>query len=132
MQEYIPAPSIGIDEMGSPVAVDLTLHPQLLIAGTTRSGKSTAVIVLLICLIKYFPDYINIVLPDPSGDLSLFNGLPHLSCPVITDFEQFYMALLQLHAEMMRRNKLKHTDEFKQLPYIIFIADEFITMISGN
>ncbi len=124
---------IGIDETGSIIVKDLTLYPHLLIAGTTGSGKSTAVKALIISLLyTYTPDDVNIIVSDPVGDLLIFNGFPHLSCPIITDFEKFYIALLQLYEEMKRRIDLKESEEFEYLPYIVFIADEFIAMITGN
>lgn len=124
---------IGVDEMGSVIVKDLALYPHLLIAGTTGSGKSTAVKALIISLLyTYFPDNVNLVISDPAGELLIFNGFPHLSCPVITDFDKFYIAVLQLHNEMQRRISLKASDEFEYLPYIIFIADEFISLTTGN
>lgn len=124
---------IGVDDQGNRVIQDLTLYPHLLISGTTNSGKSIAVISLIIALLaKYHPNRINLLLCDPSGDLLVFNGIPHLTCPVITDFAQFYHALKALHKEMLRRIKLKRTDGYDKLPYIIFVVDEFISLISGD
>ncbi len=124
---------IGIDDQGNPVVQDLTLYPHLLIAGTTRSGKSVSLTTLLITLIvKYPPEFINLLICDPLGDLLIFNNIPHLVCPVITDFQKFYHALKALYCEMERRIRLKQTSEYDTLPYVIFVVDEFISLISGN
>ena len=133
MQRLKIAHPIGIDIQGNPVIQDLALYPHLLISGTTMSGKSVSIIALIITLLlKYFPEQLNLLLCDPSGDLLVFNGIPHLTCPVITDFAQFYHALKTLHKEMLRRIKLKGTDDYDKLPYIVFVVDEFISLISGD
>lgn len=124
---------IGVDEMGKIVVKDLSLSPHLLIAGTTGSGKTTAVQSLIVSLLYlYDPNEVNLIIADLAGDLLPFNGFPHLSCPVITDPCQFYIAVIQLFEEMKRRIKLKDTNEFQYLPHIVFIADEFNSLIAGN
>lgn len=124
---------LGLNSSGDLIIKDLTLYPHILIAGSTNSGKSVAVKVLLASILRmYSPKKVNAIICDQTGDLLLFNGLPHLSCPVITDFDAFYCALQALNDEMNRRIKLKDSPEYKSLPYILFVADEFATFISGN
>lgn len=133
VQKLKIAHPIGVDDQGNSVVQDLTAYPHLLIAGATNSGKSIALITLLIALLaKYYPEQINLLLCDPSGNLLVFNGIPHLACPVITDFEQFYHALKVLYDEMVRRIKLKYTPEYDELSYILLVVDEFSSFISGD
>lgn len=132
IKQMILAHPIGIDEMGHAIISDLTLYPHALIGGTSGSGKSMAVKALLFNFIYFNPERLNLVICDQVGDLTVFNGFPHLACPVITDFDQFYQALQALQYEMERRIKLKGFEEYSYLPYIVFVVDEFITFITGN
>ena len=124
---------IGFDATGKPVAKDLTLYPQAAVCGTTGSGKSVALEILLLSLIlMYSPSKVNLIICDMAGDLLQFTGFPHLSCPVIHDFDKFLNAILELREEMERRIPLKGTKEFSLLPRLIFVADEFTSLISGR
>lgn len=127
------AHAIGLDEMGNSIISDLTLYPHTLISGTTGSGKSMAVLILLISiLMRYSPEEINLIVCDQANDLLIFKDFPHLSCPVITDFNQFYHMLQALMLEMERRIKLKGSDKYDHLPYILLVVDEFASFISGS
>lgn len=133
IEEMAVAHPIGIDDLGNPIVHDLTAYPHLLIAGTTGSGKSTAVNALLLSLLyKYSPHKVNLLICDQVSDLLIFNGFPHLACPVITDFEGFYSALQSLWREMKRTMELKGTPKYAKIPYIIFVVDEFSSFISGS
>lgn len=124
---------LGIDATGGLIVHDLTKYPHAVIAGTTGSGKSVAIKSLVFSLLhSYAPDKINLVLGDMAGDLSLFNGLPHLSCPVITNYNDFFEAMSQLKTELERRIQLKGTVEYSEMPYILCIIDEFPAFISGK
>lgn len=139
-QEYITACKemkvvhpVGIDAMGNPVISDLTKYPHAMVAGTTRSGKSVALRSLLLSLVcKYPPTKINLLIGDGASDLQQFSGLPHLSYPVINDGETFFSVVFALKEEMERRIDIKQTDEFMQLPSIIFIIDEFNSFVSSS
>lgn len=124
---------VGIDAMGNMVISDLTKYPHAVVAGTTRSGKSVALkslILTLVCI--YPPKKVNLLIGDGASDLQQFSGLPHLSYPVINDGDSFFGVVLILKEEMERRIGMKHTNEFKQLPGIIFVIDEFSSFVSGN
>lgn len=124
---------VGIDTMGNPVIVDLTKYPHAMVAGTTRSGKSAALRSLLLSLAcRYPPSKINLLIGDGASDLQQFSGLPHLSYPVITEGETFFSVVFALKEEMERRIGMKGTDEFKQLPYVIFVIDEFNSFVSSS
>lgn len=124
---------VGIDVMGNPVISDLIRYPHAVVAGTTRSGKSVALKSLLLNLVcMYSPLKVNLLIGDGASDLQQFSGLPHLSYPVIDDGESFFSVVLILKEEMERRIEMKQTDEFKQLPSIIFVIDEFSSFVSGN
>ena len=124
---------VGIDAMGNPVISDLTKYPHAVVVGTTRSGKSVALKSLLLNLVcMYPPTKINLLIGDGASDLQQFSRLPHLSYPVINDSDSFFSVVLLAKEEMERRISLKQTDEFKRLPSIIFIIDEFSSFVSGN
>lgn len=124
---------VGIDAMGNPIISDLTKYPHAMIVGTTRSGKSIALRSLLLSLVCiYTPEKVNILIADGASDLQQFSGLPHLSYPVINDCETFFSVIFILKEEMERRISMKQTDEFRQLPIIIFIIDEFNSFVSGS
>ncbi len=123
---------IGVDYMGHVVTEDLTEYPHLMISGTTKSGKSVAMECLLLTLLKYNPDYVNLIICDQTANYLKFAGLPHLSCPIVQDNETFIKVLILLKSEMERRIKLEGTDEYDELPYIICAVDEFPAFVSMN
>ena len=99
---------LGKDIGGHPVAVDLTRMPHLLIAGTTGSGKSVGVnAMLLSILFKATPDQVRLILVDPKMlELAVYEGIPHLLTPVVTDMKQAASALRWCVGEMERRYRL--------------------------
>jgi len=100
--------ALGKDIAGNPVVVDLQRMPHLLIAGTTGSGKSVAINAMLLSLVyKSPPSRVRLILIDPKMlELSIYEGIPHLLAPVVTDMRQAANALNWCVAEMDRRYKL--------------------------
>jgi len=100
--------ALGKDISGFPVVVDLGKMPHLLAAGTTGSGKSVSInAMLLSMLFKATPDQLRLILIDPKMlELSIYEGIPHLLTPVITDMKDAANALRWCVAEMDRRYRL--------------------------
>ncbi|SFD46823.1 DNA translocase FtsK [Pseudoalteromonas denitrificans] len=99
---------LGKDIAGEPVVVDLGKMPHLLVAGTTGSGKSVGVNVMIISLLyKSGPDDVRLIMIDPKMlELSVYEGIPHLLCEVVTDMKEASNALRWCVGEMERRYKL--------------------------
>lgn len=93
---------------GKPVIVDIAKMPHLLVAGTTGSGKSVAVNSMIISLLyKATPEEVKMIMVDPKMlELSIYEGIPHLLAPVVTDMKEAANALRWCVAEMERRYKL--------------------------
>lgn len=100
--------ALGKDISGVPVVTDLSRMPHLLVAGTTGSGKSVGVnVMLLSILFKATPDDVRLILIDPKMlELSIYEGIPHLLTPVVTDMKDAANALNWCVFEMERRYKL--------------------------
>lgn len=100
--------ALGHDIGGKPVITDLAKMPHLLVAGTTGSGKSVGVnAMILSILFKSGPDDAKMIMIDPKMlELSIYEGIPHLLCPVVTDMKDAANALRWSVAEMERRYKL--------------------------
>jgi S-DNA-T family DNA segregation ATPase FtsK/SpoIIIE len=100
--------SLGKDIGGQPVVVDLARMPHLLVAGTTGSGKSVAINAMILSLLfKSEPRQVRLILVDPKMlELSVYEGIPHLLAPVVTDMKHAANALSWCVAEMDRRYKL--------------------------
>jgi S-DNA-T family DNA segregation ATPase FtsK/SpoIIIE len=100
--------ALGKDIGGNPVVADLQRMPHLLIAGTTGSGKSVGINAMLLSLVyKSPPSQVRMILIDPKMlELSVYEGIPHLLAPVVTDMRQAANALNWCVAEMDRRYKL--------------------------
>ena len=99
---------LGKDISGNPVVVDLTKMPHLLVAGTTGSGKSVSLnAMLLSILFKSSPEQVRLIMIDPKMlELSIYDGIPHLLTPVITDMKDAANSLRWCVAEMDRRYRL--------------------------
>ncbi len=109
--ESTPSPvllALGKDIGGKPVVADLARMPHLLVAGTTGSGKSIAINAMLLSLLyKATPKDVRLILIDPKMlELNIYEGIPHLLAPVVTDMKESANALRWCVAEMERRYKL--------------------------
>ncbi|MDH5632973.1 MAG: DNA translocase FtsK 4TM domain-containing protein [Gammaproteobacteria bacterium] len=100
--------ALGKDISGKPVVEDLAKMPHLLIAGTTGSGKSVSVNGLIMSMVyKATPDQVRLIMVDPKMlELSIYEGIPHLLAPVVTDMKQAATALRWCIGEMERRYRL--------------------------
>ncbi|WP_420474120.1 DNA translocase FtsK [Noviherbaspirillum sp. ST9] len=100
--------ALGKDIAGNPVVADLAKMPHLLVAGTTGSGKSVGINATILSLLyKSDPNSVRMILIDPKMlEMSVYEGIPHLLAPVVTDMRQAGNALNWAVAEMERRYKL--------------------------
>jgi S-DNA-T family DNA segregation ATPase FtsK/SpoIIIE len=100
--------ALGKDIAGNPVVADLGKMPHLLVAGTTGSGKSVGINAMILSLLyKSGPDTVRLIMVDPKMlELSVYEGIPHLLAPVVTDMRQAAAALHWCVGEMDRRYKL--------------------------
>jgi S-DNA-T family DNA segregation ATPase FtsK/SpoIIIE len=100
--------ALGKDISGKAVVADLAKMPHLLVAGTTGSGKSVAINAMLLSLLyKSTPDDVRLILIDPKMlELNIYEGIPHLIAPVVTDMKEAANALRWCVAEMERRYRL--------------------------
>ena len=99
---------LGKDIGGQPVVADLAKTPHLLVAGTTGSGKSVGVNAMILSMLyKAEPDLVRLIMVDPKMlELSIYEGIPHLLAPVVTDMKQAANALHWCVTEMEKRYKL--------------------------
>ena len=109
--------ALGKDISGNPVVADLAKMPHLLVAGTTGSGKSVGLNAMLLSLLfKSDPEEVRMILIDPKMlELSVYDGIPHLLTPVITDMSNASNGLRWCVAEMDRRYKLMSLTGVKSL-----------------
>ena len=146
--------TLGKDILGKPVFCEIDKTPHLLVAGATGSGKSVCINSMLISiLMRTKPDEVKLVLVDPKKvELSIYNGVPHLLTPVVTDPRKANIVLKKIVAEMDRRydlfeqsgtkniagyntyidKKNKTKDEYgqiKKMPYIVVIIDELADLM---
>lgn len=139
--------ALGKDISGKCVVGDLSKMPHTLIAGATGSGKSVCINSLIISLLyKYSPDEVKLLMVDPKVvELNVYNGIPHLLIPVVTDPKKAAAALnwavnemtnrYKLFAEAGVRNMESYNELFnkgiieKKLPYIVIIVDELADLM---
>ncbi|KTC85725.1 DNA translocase FtsK [Legionella drozanskii] len=100
--------ALGVDIAGHPMVVDLAKMPHLLVAGTTGSGKSVGINAMILSLLfKSTPDEVRLIMVDPKMlELSVYDGIPHLLTPVVTDMKEAASALRWCVGEMERRYRL--------------------------
>ncbi len=140
---------IGRDIQGFPILCDLAKMPHLLIAGATGSGKSVCInSILMSILYRTSPDDVRLMMIDPKVvELSVYNGIPHLLAPVVTDPKKAANTLLWAVNEMTRRYglfaekavrdinsynaaALRGEDDFEKLPLILFVIDELSDLMA--
>ena len=145
---------LGRDIMGEPRWMEINKTPHLLVAGSTGSGKSVCVnSILASILMRAKPDEVKLVLVDPKKvELSIYNGVPHLMVPVVTDPKKANIVLKKIVSEMERRydvfeesktkniisynnyiekqnEKLQDSEKMKKMPYIVVIIDELADLM---
>lgn len=100
--------ALGVDIAGHPMIVDLGKMPHLLVAGTTGSGKSVGINAMILSLLfKATPEQVRLIMIDPKMlELSIYDGIPHLLTPVVTDMKEAASALRWCVGEMERRYRL--------------------------
>ena len=145
--------SLGKDIMGRNCCADMAKMPHLLVAGSTGSGKSVCINSFIASiLIRMRPDECKLVLVDPKKvELSNYNGIPHLMCPVVSDPKKASIALQKIVAEMEHRydlfseknvkniggynewvektNKNANAEIEKKMPFIVVIIDELADLM---
>lgn len=135
--------ALGRDISGQPIVADLTKMPHLLVAGATGSGKSVCINGLIMSILfKAKPDEVKLMMVDPKMvELNVYNGIPHLLAPVVTDPKRASVALKKVVAEMERRYNLfaktgsRNIEMYNAqvqgppLPYIVVIVDELADLM---
>ena len=139
--------ALGKSISGIPIVGDLTTMPHLLIAGTTGSGKSVCINTIILSLIyKLTPDKCKFIMIDPKMlELSTYEGIPHLICPVITEAKKAASVLGWVVKEMENRYKLmtkvgvRNIDGYNSkhklpMPYIVVLVDEMsdLMLVAGK
>ena len=145
---------LGRDIMGQPQWMEINKTPHLLVAGSTGSGKSVCInSIITSILMRAKPNEVKLVLVDPKKvELSMYNGVPHLLIPVVTDPKKANIALKRMVSEMERRYDLFETTgtkniagynlyierknaglgsegQIEKLPYIVMIIDELADLM---
>ena len=136
--------ALGKDVSGTPQYADLTRMPHLLVAGATNSGKSICLSTIIMSLVlRHTPKEVRLVMIDPKRvELALFEGLPHLMCPVVKDVKEAAGVLRAVVREMERRierfsdAQVRNIDGWntkadisEKLPYIVVILDEMADLM---
>ena len=145
--------ALGKDIMGTPKVFDLTKMPHILVAGSTGSGKSVCINgIIASILMRYKPSEVKLVLVDPKKvELTNYNGIPHLLCPVVSDPKKASLTLQKVVTEMDNRfqtfsdkevknitgynemiekyNKKHPESPQSKMPYIVVIIDELADLM---
>lgn len=146
--------TLGRDIMGRPQYCEINKTPHLLVAGSTGSGKSVCINSIIVSiLMRAKPDEVKLVLVDPKKvELSMYNGVPHLLAPVVTDPKKANIALKKIVVEMEHRydmfsntstkniagynayidkknEALPEEEKIRKLPYIVVIIDELADLM---
>ncbi len=154
MAESKLAVTLGRDIMGNPQYCEINKTPHLLVAGSTGSGKSVCINSMIVSiLMRTRPDEVKLILVDPKKvELSVYNGVPHLLAPVVTDPKKANVALKKMVAEMEKRydlfensgtkniagyntyiekknEKLSDGEKLNKIPYIVIIIDELADLM---
>ncbi len=139
--------ALGKNISGIPIVGDLSSMPHLLIAGTTGSGKSVCINTIIISLLyRHNPDRCKFILIDPKMlELSTYEGIPHLLCPVITEAKKAASVLGWVVKEMENRYRLmtkegvRNIDSYNNkhklpMPYIVVVVDEMsdLMLVAGK
>lgn len=138
---------LGKDVSGNPVVADMTRMPHLLVAGSTGSGKSVAINTFLCgLLLKHTPETLKLIMVDPKMvELIVYNRIPHLLSPVVTELERVVPTLKWATREMERRYKIfarhacrnldsyrklaQHRADLEPMPYILIVIDELADLM---
>ena len=146
-EKTLLAVGLGKDIMGKVKWCEINTTPHLLVAGSTGSGKSVCInCIIASILMRTKPDQVKLVLVDPKKvEFSMYEGVPHLLSPVVTDPKKASIALKNIVLEMERRYELlEHTKnknivgynkfcethpEYQKLPYIVVIIDELADLM---
>ena len=139
--------ALGKNISGAPIVGDLTSMPHLLIAGTTGSGKSVCINTIILSLLyRHTPDRCKFILIDPKMlELSTYEGVPHLLCPVITEAKKAASVLGWVVKEMESRYRLMTKEGVRNIdgynakhklpmPYIVVVVDEMsdLMLVAGK
>ena len=139
--------ALGKNISGAPIIGDLAAMPHLLIAGTTGSGKSVCINTIILSLLyRHSPDKCKFILIDPKMlELSTYEGIPHLLCPVITEAKKAASVLGWVVKEMESRYRLMTKDGVRNIdgynakhklpmPYIVVVVDEMsdLMLVAGK
>ena len=146
-EKTLLAVGLSKDIMGKVKWCEINATPHLLVAGSTGSGKSVCInCIIASILMRAKPDQVKLVLVDPKKvEFSMYDGVPHLLSPVVTDAKKASIALKNIVGEMERRYELlEHTKnknivgynkfcethpEYQKLPYIVVIIDELADLM---
>lgn len=141
---------LGKDISGNTITCNVSKMPHLLIAGTTGSGKSVCVnSIIMSILMKSTPDDVRLIMVDPKQvEFMMYNGIPHLLIPVVTDPKKAAGALAWAVTEMEKRYTLfsennvrnidgyndiaKHDDEMEKMPHIVIFIDELADLMMAS
>jgi len=139
--------ALGKNISGMPITGDLSSMPHLLIAGTTGSGKSVCINTIILSLLyRHTPDKCKFILIDPKMlELSTYEGIPHLLCPVITEAKKAASVLgwvvkeMESRYKLMTREGVRNIDGYNSkhklsMPYIVVIVDEMsdLMLVAGK